>query len=153
MWLRMTVVLLALAFQSFFPVNPAQSLRQKYGRPVSESYEVRPGIVVTTGYGASGNICELVISSKQPLGMIKRWPGHNAALDGKLLKEIEEELVPTSKRGKFKVGTLLDITCLPENDCNGSEETWEKITIYANAGATGTRYEVIQWNRAECGAR
>jgi hypothetical protein len=85
--------------------------------------------------------------------MYKRWPGSNTLGDGKLLREIEEELVPTPKRGKYKIGTLLDLTCLPQNDCYGSLENWEKVAIYTNGGAAGTRYEVIQWNRDECGPR
>jgi hypothetical protein len=82
--------------------------------------------------------------------MIKRWPG-SGTIDYKLLKEIEDELVPAHERGKFKIGTFLDVTCLPENDCYGAEENWENVVMYRNAGKTGARYEVIQWARDECG--
>jgi hypothetical protein len=81
--------------------------------------------------------------------MIKRWPGSNT-IDNKLLEEVEDELVPKSERGKFKMGSFLDISCLPENDCQGSDARWENVSIYTNAGKDGARYDVINWLRDEC---
>jgi len=149
MCLRLSVILFGLAIQGSFPASSTQTLRQRYGQPVSETFLVRPGIVVTASYGANGDTCELVISPKEPDGMIKRWPG-SQTIDDKLLKKIEEELVPTPKRGRFKVSTFVDTFCPPENDCAGGEEDWENVVMYANAGKIGTRYEVIQWHRNEC---
>jgi hypothetical protein len=149
MWLRLSSILLIVAFPASFPAKSTRTFRQRYGHPVSETFLVRPGIVVSASYGASGDTCELVISAKQPVGVIKTWPG-SKTIDYKLLKEIENELVPTNERGKFKISTLIDITCPPENDCHGTSEDWDKIGIYTNAGEAGARYEVIQWNRDEC---
>jgi hypothetical protein len=151
MWLRLCVILVALAVQGSFPAKTSQTLHQRYGQPVSETFLVRPGIVVTASYGVSGNTCELVISPKEPDELIKRWPGSDT-IDYKLLKELDDELIPTTARGKFKIGTFVDSFCLPENDCVGSEENWENVVMYTNAdkGGKAARYGVIQWHRDEC---
>jgi hypothetical protein len=150
MWLRLSSVLLILAFPASFPAKTAKTFRQRYGLPVSETFLVRPGVVVSASYGASGDTCELVVNKKQPDALlIKRWPG-SETIDYKLLKEIEDELIPTNERGKFKTGSFLNILCPPEYDCEGTGEEWEKVTIYKNAGEGGARYEVIGWARDEC---
>ncbi len=81
--------------------------------------------------------------------MMKRWPG-SESIDNRVLQNIEDELVPIGERGKFTIGTFMDITCLPDNDCQGSMSSWEKVTMYTTAGTKGSRYETIRWNRAEC---
>jgi hypothetical protein len=105
---------------------------------------------VSASYGVSGTIRELVISRKQEDGMIKKWPGSKPIDDG-VLEKIEGELVPIGERGKFKIGTFMGlVTCLPDNDCQGSMSSWEKVTMYTNVGSKGLRYETIEWNRAGC---
>jgi hypothetical protein len=151
MWWRLSAILLALAFQTSFPANTTETLRQRYGQPVSETFLVRPDIVVTVTHGTSGNICELVISprSKEPHAMPIRWPGSDT-IDYGTLKEVENELVPISERGEFVIGGFIDGICMPENDCMGEQDEWEKVVIYSNAGKGGARYGVIQWQRQEC---
>jgi hypothetical protein len=147
---RLILFFVALALPVSFPAQSARSLRDRYGQPLSETFLVRPGIVASAAYGASGKVCELVISRQQPDGIIKRWPA-SEDIDNSLLKNIENELVPIGERGKFKIGTLLGlVTCLPENDCHGAAEEWEKVGVYRNIGRTGSRYETIHWKRAEC---
>lgn len=145
------LALIALIAQIAFPSKSGHTLRLRYGQPVSETFLVRPGIVVSATYGKSGDVCELVISRKQqPNWMFKRWPG-SGGIDNKTLDEIENELVPPAERGKFKISTLMGlVTCLPDNDCAGTAEDWEKIGTYRNAGSPNPRYETIQWNRPEC---
>jgi len=150
MWLRMSVIFLALAVQASFPAKTSQSLRQRYGQPISETFLVRPGIVVTATYGKSGNTCQLVISPKEPNGLIKSIPDSDT-IDYKLLKRIENELVSVPERGKYKMGTFIDLMCPPPNDCWGTQEDWKNVVIYTNSGKTGARYDVIKWTRDECG--
>jgi hypothetical protein len=151
MWLRVSSILLILAFPASLPVKNTHTFRQRYGNPVSEEFLVRPGVVVSASYGASGDTCELVISKKQPDATIKRWPGSETT-DYDALKTIEDELVPTSERGKFKISTFINITCLPENDCQGAENDWERVGMYTNAGKRA-RYEIIHWKRDECSGK
>jgi hypothetical protein len=149
MWRQLSLILLALVVQGSFPAKSTQTLRQRYGRTVSETFLVRPGIVVSARYGTSGDTCELVISSEEVDGMMKKWHGPDE-IDHKLLKEIEDELVPKSERGKYRTGTFIDLACPPTYDCWGASEEWDNIAIYTNAGKTGARYGVIQWNSDEC---
>jgi hypothetical protein len=145
------MILLAMALQGSFPAKAPDTLRHRYGKPLSETFLVRPGIVVSASYGTSGKTCELAIVPKES-DAIFTAPG-SATIDDKLLQEIGDELVPKSDRGKYIMGTFLDISCSPEDDCAGALEDWEKVQIYRNAGKTGTRYEAIQWNREECGPK
>jgi len=57
-----------------------------------------------------------------------------------------DELVPTSVRGRGLLGGFANIACLPQNDCYGSFESYEKLIIYNNAGRYGdVNYAVVQW--------
>jgi hypothetical protein len=150
MLLRLSVILLALAVPTAFLGENSQTLRQQYGQPVSETFLVTPGIVVTAAYGKSGNTCELVITPKQPAGLIKSV---SDTIDYKLLNKIEEELVPARSRGKYRMGGFVNLVCLPRNDCVGTEEDWQNVVIYTNSGKDGANYDVIRWTRDECGAK
>jgi hypothetical protein len=151
MWVRLSVVLLAVAFQGSFPARTPEALRHRYGKPLSETFLVRPGIVASVKYGTSGNTCELLIIPKNPDAIFTE--PSSGTIDDTLLKDIEDELVPKTERGKFIIGTFLNIVCLPQNDCAGTQADWENVVIYKNAGETGTRYEEIRWNRDECGQK
>jgi len=149
MWYRLSAVLLALTLQTSFVSKSSETLRQRYGNPISETYMARPGIVVTASYGPSGQTCELVISPKEPDLIVRKWPGSDE-LNADLELELEDELVPASERGKHKIDTFLDIVCLPENDCFGVESDWEDLSIYRNSGHKGPHYSKIEWKRREC---
>lgn len=150
MWLRLSLVLLVLGFQDASPAKTSGALRQRYGNPISETYLVRPGIVVSATYGPSGSACELVIAPKEPDVVLRKWPGIGE-IDYPLLEQIEDETVARTERGRYIMGTFLNIICLPENDCAGSHEDWENVIIYRNSGRSGAHYDLIQWKRNECG--
>ncbi|MFZ3215067.1 MAG: hypothetical protein WA192_03315 [Candidatus Acidiferrales bacterium] len=148
MWTRAAAVLLAILFQVSFPAKTPEALRRRYGKPISEAFLVRAGVAVTATYGASGETCSLMIEPRETLG--RSVKPESPIIEEKLLEEISKELVPEEDRGKYKMGTFLDITCLPDNDCAGVQEDWTKLVIYRNSGEKGTRYETIKWKRAEC---
>lgn len=150
MLLRLCAVLLALAIPTAFPGNNPEELRQKYGQPISEAFLIRPGIVVVASYGRSGNTCQLVIRPKEPERLIKSV---SDTINYKLLKKLEDELVPAPERGKYKTGGFVSLLCPPRNDCFGTEEDWQNVVIYTNSGKDGANYDVIGWTRSECGLR
>jgi hypothetical protein len=84
----------------------------------------------------------MLIAPERPSDLIKSYL---ATLDYKLLRELLDELVPQKDRGEYIIGTFLNIMCLPKNDCAGSSEEFEKLTIYYNAGQDGANYAVVQW--------
>lgn len=119
-------------------------LRLKFGAPVAETFVVRPGVGATAAYSEDGRIKELVISP-QTNSMIK---SRNMILDRSLVMGIIDTLVPPAKRGKLVMGTFINMTCLPEVDCAGSEEAYQNLTIYFNSGRDGgIAYAVIPWKR------
>ncbi len=50
-------------------------------------------------------------------------------------KNVLDELLSVSKRGKFVIGGFVNAFCLPENDCRGSSEDYENVGIYYNSSA------------------
>jgi len=117
-------------------------LRQKYGTPISETFKVRPDIIVTVRYEENGKVSEMVIEPQPDATIIK---SRHKRIKSQMLQEVIDELVPPETRGKFVIGTGLNITCLPENDCFGAEEEYERVIIYRNGSNDEHRYATIQW--------
>jgi hypothetical protein len=120
-------------------------LRQRFGEPISETFLVRPGIVVTATYAPSGKITELAIS---PLNssLIK---SKNTTLSRESVDAVIEEIAPTSERGKFIVAEFADIICEPADDCSGASANYQNVTIYYNGSAKQGQvtYAVVQWKK------
>jgi len=119
-------------------------LIKKYGEPVSETFLLRPAISVTASHNSAGQITELVIA---PLvkDLVK---SSGNGLTHEEIKNLIDELVPPASRGTAQMGGFLNLTCLPANDCQGSYDSYEKLTIYYNAGKNGNvNYVVIQWKK------
>jgi hypothetical protein len=147
MWLRLGVLMFLSALQVPFPADTAQTLHERYGQPVSETYLVRPNVIATARYGSSGHVCEIVVNPRKPSSIIKSG---NNSIDSKELTEVLDEIVPMNERGKYMIGTFDNITCLPDNDCQGVHGSWEKVVIYRNGGTRNEHYATIQWKREEC---
>jgi hypothetical protein len=144
----MKVVLIILLTSLSVVAQTKDDLRKKFGEPISETFIVRSGIVVTATYSATGQVKELLLGPEMP-DLIK---SKNKKLSYDVLRGIIEELVPAQERGKSIGGSFLNLTCLPENDCAGSSEDYEKLTIYYNAGRGGSvNYAVIQWKLGSSG--
>ena len=95
------------------PIQNRDTVQSLYGRPVSEVYRTSQNLMVTASFGPNGNLCRAHIKSAADAGITDAQL--NAVLD---------ELAPKDVRGKFKMDTFLDITCLkllkPENSTSGS---------------------------------
>ena len=121
-------------------------LRKKYGEPVSETFLLGSGITVTASHNSNGQITELLIAPFAT-GLIKS-KGNGLSLTREKLEDVIDELVPLSARGTPTFAGFLNVGCLPENDCYGSFSSYEKLTIYYNAGKNrNVNYVVIQWKR------
>jgi hypothetical protein len=145
------LTLLAIAVLGSFPAKNPQTFRERYGKPLSETFLVRPDIVVSAFYGPSGNTCELAIVPKDPETIFTA--PHSRTIDNKRLEEIENELVPKGERGKFTITNVIDASCPAENHCSGIEYRWEKVVISRNDGDGDSRLGLIRWNRDECGKK
>lgn len=153
MWLRLSLVCLFLAVQGSFPGKTRETMRERYGPPVSETFLVRPGLVVSTSYGKNGQVCELFISPQKPPTPIKSADQTAKSIDSKMLTEIINELVPVSERGRGTSASFLNLRCLPNDDCAGTSSNWEKVSIYRNGSSNDEHYATIQWRAAECASK
>ena len=139
----MKIALMAILTCTAMAGQTRAELKTKYGSAVSETFIVRPGIVVTARYSSTGRIVELLIS-RQNTDLIKSKNGN--ALNNDIVKAIINELVPMPKRGKCLMGSFLNVDCLPQGDCVGSEEDYERLTIYYNSADGGrSNYAVVRW--------
>jgi hypothetical protein len=119
-------------------------LKEKYGQPLAETFLIRPGIIATASYNSTGQVTELLIAS-QLTDLIK---SKSRGLSHETLKEVIDELIPISERGRGLFRGFLNIGCMPQNDCYGSYNDYEKVIIYYNAGQHGdVNYAVIRWKK------
>ena len=137
----MRILLILFTFAAIFGQSKDE-LTKKYGAPIAETFKMRPGIIATARYASTGQVTELVISAETP-GIIKS----RTALSLETMKSVLDELVPGSKRGKYVIGEFMNVTCLPQDDCQGTHELYEKVDIYYNAGINGTNYAVVWWRK------
>jgi hypothetical protein len=149
MWLRLvSLPILCFALQVSFSADTAQTMRQRYGPPISETYLMKPGVEASVSFDASGHVCEIVVSPEET-AFVKR----GKTFKRQELIDLVDELVPVNERGKPMGGGFVNATCMPDNDCAGTTSDYEKLSIYMNGGNDQERYATIQWTRDECHPR
>ena len=144
----LSLPVLFFALQVPFSADTAQTMRQRYGPPISETYLIKPGVVASVSFGPSGHVCEIVVSPEETAS-VKR----SKAFKHQELSDLIDELVPESERGKPMYAGFFNVTCLPDNDCAGTTSDSEKVSIYRNGGGDRERYATIRWTRDECHPR
>ena len=143
----MRIVILLFICCAVAAAQTSTSLREKYGNPAYESYLVRPDISVTVTYAKSGEVCEMLIKPAS-----ESENGKPAVLKSQPLDEVIDELVPKDQRGKILMGTFVNIVCLPNNDCDGTNESYERLSIFRNGSTDAERFASIHWKRDACKA-
>ena len=118
-----------------------EDLQKRYGPPIAESFTVRPGIVLNVTYGTGGKVAEMVfkpqsVSSESTAKPVMKSP---------IIYELIDELVPPSARGKFVMGTFLNITCLPDDNCHGAMDEYENVVVYRMGNDNAFDYIRIVW--------
>src|SRR5258706_6416416 len=69
-------------------------MSQKYGLPIAGTYLVKPGVAASVSFGASGHVCETVVSPDEHAS-VKRLQTFRQELT-----DVIDELVPVNERGK-----------------------------------------------------
>lgn len=158
-----------MVFMAGVQLSPSKSVRtatiqnrdmvQKlYGTPVSEVYRTSHNLAVTASFASNGDLCRAHITSHG-----------NAGITDVQLDTVLDELVPRDVRGKYKLGTFLDITCLkvlkPENsppnssgelvvdpciECSGVSEDYERVSITKYGNTNQYSSVQIAFQRPEC---
>jgi hypothetical protein len=139
-----TVILLFLTC-TIATAQTSASLREKYGNPSSETYRVRPDINVTVTYAKTGEVCEMLIKPAS-----ETVNGKPSLLKSQSLKDVIDELVPKDERGTFIIGTFVNLVCLPNNDCAGVDESYQRLSIFSNGSTDAHRFATIRWKRDAC---
>jgi hypothetical protein len=139
-------------------IQTRNTIRQLYGSAISEVYRLSHHLTVTASFASGGNLCRAHIQSNVDTGIT------DAELDAVL-----NELAPDDVRGKHKMSTFLNVTCLklqkPENsnssgkpeltvdpcaECSGVSDDYERanITRYGNTN----EYSSVQisFTQPEC---
>jgi hypothetical protein len=136
----MKIIFLLLLLSALTLAQDSNSLRQKYGTPDSETFKVRPEILLTVTYAKTGEVCSMLIEPQT------FWVGatkldHKALIKGELLDEILEELAPKKQRGKFRVAS-------PQ--AGGVMESYERVFVHRSGEINKWRAAVILWRIKGC---
>ena len=149
--MRIAIILLLTAVVA--TAQTSSTLRQKYGQPTSdiyngqpvEIYKVRPDIKVTVRYTKQGDVCSMFIA---PLS--ETTNGKPSLLKSQPLDEVIDELVPEDQRGTHIMDTFLNMTCLPNNNCYGTQQDYKQLVIVHNGSIDAYRYVSIEWKHRKC---
>jgi hypothetical protein len=149
-------VSLALAQSSSSPQRAVattpnrDSVQGLYGSPVDDVYQTRTKLTVTASFAPSGNLCRAVIRS-------------SGGMTDAELNPVLDELAPKEARGKFKMGTFLNVTCLravkakdskSNSDGRATTEletarTWSALVSRRNTSESSSRSTEIRTNTAQ----
>ncbi len=140
---RYSTSLLAFAYLCIVLLGTAaagqnqSTLLKLYGGPIGDVYQTHQ-LTITAEFARNGDLCRAYIG----------------AADKKItdveLDPILDELAPVNARGKLKMGTFLDNVCLPDDDCYGVEEDYERLQIARMGNTNAYNSVVITYHRHEC---
>ena len=129
-----------LAFSSLVSAQNLTDLRQHYGDAIGEVYRTSNHLTVTAYFDEHGNICREHVE----------FENRGRRITDKEVNAVLDEIAPKSDRGNFKIGTFLNIICLPDNDCGGARDDYERLAITKIGGTNEYRYISIDYHSAEC---
>jgi hypothetical protein len=129
-----------LALSSLAVAQNRADLKQHYGDAVGEVYRTSNHLTVTAFFDEHGNICREHIESEN----------RGRRMTDKEVNTVLDEIAPKDERGKYKMGTFLNVICLPDNDCAGVSENYERLAITKIGSTNEYRYVSILYHSAEC---
>lgn len=143
-------------------IQNRDTVQQLYGKPLSEVYRTSQNLRITASFASNGSLCQAHIGS-----------GLDSRITDTQLNGVLDELAPENVRGKHKLSTFLNITCLkhvkredssahssgspstelavdPCSECSGVSDDYEraKITKYGNTNQYSSVH--ITFQRPEC---
>jgi len=114
-------------------------LRQHYGAAIGEVYRTPSHLMVTAYFDEDGNICREHVESED----------RGRRMTNDEVKTVLGEIAPENERGKYKIGTVLNIGC-PDNDCAGVSEDYERLEITKIGSTSKYRYVSVVYHSTEC---
>jgi len=143
-------------------IQNRDTVQQLYGKPQSEVYRTSQGLRITASFAPNGSLCQAHIGS-----------GLDARITDRELNGVLDELAPENVRGKHKLSTFLNITCIklvrredstahssggpstelavdPCSECSGVSDDYERVNItkYGNTNQYSSVHLTFQ--QPEC---
>jgi hypothetical protein len=138
------IALLWLSAAIPFPVvahgQNRAALQQHYGDAVGEVYRTSNGLTVTAYFDPQGNICQEHIQSEN----------RGKRMTDNEVNGVLDDIAPKTSRGAYKIGTFLNVICLPDNDCAGVSEDYQKLAIVKIGDSNEYRYVDVLYHSAAC---
>lgn len=131
---------IVLAFPLLIAAQNRADLRQHFGNAIGEVYRTSNHLIVTAYFDEHGNACREHIESENKGGR----------LTDKQVNTVLGEIAPKKERGAYKLGSFLNVICLPDDDCAGVSENYERLSITKIGSTNEYRYVSILYHSAEC---
>lgn len=128
------------ALSSLAAAQSRTDLKQHYGDAIGEVYRTSNHLTITAYFDEHGNICREHIESEN----------RGVRMTDKEVNTVLDKVAPMAERGKYKIGTFLDVICLPDNDCYGTSEDYERLGITKIGSTNEYRYVSIVYHSNEC---
>jgi len=121
-------------------------LRSKYGTP-SETYEVRPNVLMTVVFGADGQACEMVIEARHTS---KAAVNDDNLIPLHIAEEVLNEVAPIKQRGKGGQAITFSGGC-----SSVTSEEYENVSIYRaeqclQGGGKAVVAITVKWKHRQC---
>jgi hypothetical protein len=139
-------------------IQTRSTIQKLYGTAISEVYRTSQHLTVTASFSSVGNLCRAHVQSNVDTGIT------DAELNAVL-----NELAPDNVRGKHKLSTFLNITCLklqklqdsnssgkpelavdPCAECSGVSDDYERANITRYGNTNEYRSVNVRFNQPEC---
>ena len=138
--IMLTGISAAFAISSLAHAQNRTAIRRLYGGAIGEVYRTSNGLTVTAYFDTQGNLCREHIESEN----------RGRRMTDNEVNSVLDEIAPKDERGPYKIGTFLDVICLPDNDCDGVSEDYARLSITKIGSTNEYRYVSIIYHSAEC---
>jgi hypothetical protein len=122
-----TLLLLLCALAPVALSQTSEEFRQKYGKPTVETFSVQPKIVLTVGYTADDQPCQIVL--EPPHSIIPSTDERFDSMPTDAITKLMEDLSPPSQRGKLVQAYVT------KSGCNSYDvREYERVKITRSQG-------------------
>jgi hypothetical protein len=97
------IILLLLSFVSV-SAQSSKDLREKFGAPKSEVFQVRPNINMTVTYGKTGVVCAMVLEPTFEWMGAYKMDEATTFIEMSVVTKLFDQLVPKERRGSLISG-------------------------------------------------
>lgn len=128
----------------------AHDFRSRY--PVVESYEIRPGVLMTPKYAADGDVCEMIIEKRHVRGQTVDF---SSSMPRESVLKMIDELAPPAERGKAIIQIAgFDYVTNVSGLVSTSNADYENVAIEIHSAESSSDYGDVavslRWKKNKC---